>query len=190
MKKMLRNDKQLNKLSRWGQTVATRKSMCVVLGQILSASFPLTYFFGLTFNPQLNHFLKFVNWLCCLFHQVILLHSKFFCLVAFTRLFFSRFSLLFFPFFTLSYSFFYFSIGCSFSLLSSFGYFLLIWFILFHYTTTIFSTFFLVYSIYCSTCNTTSLLLLILYTKHMLFPYIVQPVLPNSFASWFPYRCN
>jgi len=133
---MLRNDKQMNKLSRWEKTVATRKSICVVLGKILSSPFSLTYFFRLAFNPQLDHFLKYFNWLRFLFHQVILLHSKFFCLVAFIRMFFSRFSLLLFPFFTLSYCFFYFSVSCSFSLLSSFGYFILIWFILFHYPTT------------------------------------------------------
>ena len=48
------------------------------------------------------------------------------------------------------------------------------------------STFFLTHSIYCFTSNTTSLLLMPSYTKHMPFPNIVQSVLPNILASWAP----
>ena len=132
-------------------TMHNSSILTVFLAKELSSPFFLTYFYGLAFHPQLVHFFKFFNCLCFLFHQVILLHSNFFCLAAFLRMFFSGISFLLFHFFALPYSFLYFSVGCPFSLVSSFGYFLLIWFILFHPPTTLFSIFFLVYSICCST---------------------------------------
>jgi len=83
--------------------------MTAFLVKDLSSPFFLTYIFGLAFNPQLDYFLEFFNWLCFLFHMVILLQSNFFRLFAFLHMFFSRFSFLLFLFFTLPYFLIFFS---------------------------------------------------------------------------------
>lgn len=160
MKTLLRNDRQLNKLSRREPNVASSESVCVVLGELpttMPSSSIMTvflakkqnfafypYFLGLVFLPQVVHIPKLFNWLWFLHHRLILFHSNFFRVAAFLHMSFSGRSFIIFNFFNLQSSALYFSVGCLFYLISSFGYFLLIWFILFHPPTSLFSTFFLV----------------------------------------------